>query len=168
SATSISTASIVVTDSTGLLVAGSLRIAGDGMTVQFIPTEPLPFGAQLRLRVQNVLARGNNTPIPLTVCALLTQPPPLQLVWDSLPEPAGGSLVGVTLVTPDTGFIAYRPNPIFEGGSHGFQVIFNLPYFSQTFDVAFANLQHGFGAHFDTRRLRGVISQTVNGGQNFD
>src|SRR5262249_7987326 len=87
---------------------------------------------------------------------------------DELREPAGGSLVGVTLVTSDTGFIAYRPNPIFEGGPLGFQVIFNLPFFSQTFDVAFPSLQHGFGAHFDTRRLRGVISQTTNGGQTFD
>ena len=51
SASSVSLASIVVTDSTGLPVPGSLNMT-NGTTVRFVPSAPLPFGARLRLRVR--------------------------------------------------------------------------------------------------------------------
>lgn len=164
--TSVSLASIVVTDSTGLPVPGSVSV--NGSTVQFVPSAPLPFGANLRLRVQNVLAQQDNTPLPLTVCALATQPPPLQLAWRLLPEPTGASLLGVSLVTPDTGYVASALVPIFRGTANGFDPVFNLPYFSQAFDVNFATSTHGFAAHFNTRTLRGVINETLNGGLTWD
>ena len=90
SGSSVSLASIVVTDSTGLPVPGSLNLA-NSTTVRFVPSEPLPFGARLRLRVQNILAEENNTPLPLTVCVLTTQAPPLQPAWTVLPQPTGAS-----------------------------------------------------------------------------
>src|SRR5438477_6042453 len=71
SAASVSLASIVVTDSTGLQVAGSVNLV-NGTTVRFVPSAPLPFGAKLRLRIQNILAQQDNFPLPLTVCALTT------------------------------------------------------------------------------------------------
>jgi len=166
-ATSVSLSSIVVTDSTGLTVPGSLTLS-NGTTVRFVPSAPLPFGARLRLRIQNILAQENNTPLPLTVCVLTTQPPPLQPAWMVLPEPTGASLLGVSLVTVDTGYVASSLVPIFRGTARGFDPVFNLPYFSQAFDVSFSTTSHGFAAHFNTRTLRGVINETLNGGLTWD
>lgn len=165
--TSVSLASIVITDSTGLPVPGEVNLS-NGSTVQFVPSAPLPFGARLRLRIQNVLAQQGNIPLPLTVCLLTTQAPPLQIAWNLLPEPTGASLLGVSLVTPDTGYVASALVPIFRGTAKGFDPVFNLPYFSQAFDVNFATSTHGFAAHFNTRTLRGVINETLNGGLTWD
>ena len=167
SAASVSLASIVVTDSTGLQVAGSVNLV-NGTTVRFVPSAPLPFGAKLRLRIQNILAEQDNFPLPLTVCALTTQPPPLQPAWALLPQPTGSSLLGVSLVTADTGYVASALVPIFRGTAKGFDPVFNLPYFSQAFDVSFATSTHGFASHFNTRTLRGVINETFNGGLTWD
>lgn len=164
--TSVSLASIVITDSTGLPLPGN--VVANGSTVQFVPSAPLPFGASLRLRVQNVLAQQDNTPLPETVCELTTQPPPLQPAWRLLPEPTGATLLGVSLVTPDTGFVASSLVTIFRGTVNGFDPVFNLPYFSQAFDVSFATSTHGFSAHFNTRTLRGVINETLDGGLTWD
>jgi photosystem II stability/assembly factor-like uncharacterized protein len=164
---SVSLASIVVTDSTGLPVPGSVNLS-NGTTVQFVPSAPLPFGAHLRLRVQNVLAENDNTPLPLTVCALTTQAPSLQPAWSVLPQPTGASLLGASLITVDTGYVASSLVPIFRGTATGFDPVFNLPYYSQAFDVSFATTQHGFASHFNTRTLRGVINETLNGGQTWD
>lgn len=164
--TSISTASIVVTDSTGLPVPGTVNTVGS--TVSFVPSAPLPFGARLRLRIQNVLAQENNTPLALTACVLTTQAPPLQDVWNLLPQPTGASLLGASLITADTGYIASSLVPIFKGTRSGFDPVFNLPYFSQAFDVSFATSLHGFSSHFNTRTLRGVINETLNGGLSWD
>jgi hypothetical protein len=168
SATTVSSSSIVVTDSTGLPVAGGLRTTSNGTVVEFVPSSTLPFGARLRLRLQNLLAEGTNTPLPVTVCVLQTIAPPLQLVWTGLPQATGSPLSGAALVKPDTGFIASSVVPVFRGGSGGFAVVFNSPYFSATFDVAFVDPLRGFGAHFEPRRLRSVVSQTLNGGLTFD
>ena len=167
SASSVSLASIVVTDSTGLPVPGSLNLA-NSTTVRFVPSQPLPFGAHLRLRVQNILAEQDNTPLSVTVCALTTQPPPLQPAWTVLPQPTGASLLGASLVTTDTGYVASSLVPIFKGTAAGLNPVFNLPYFSQAFDVSFSTTQHGFAAHFNTRTLRGVINETLNGGLTWD
>jgi len=167
SASSVSLASIVVTDSTGLPVPGAVNLS-NGTTVRFVPSAPLPFAAQLRVRIQNILAEENNTPLPVTVCALKTQPPPLQPAWSLLPQPTGSSLLGASLVTADTGYVASALVPIFRGTAKGFDPVFNLPYFSQAFDVSFATSRHGFASHFNTRTLRGVINETVNGGLTWD
>jgi len=168
SATSLSTASVIVSDSTGNPIPGNVVSANNGTTVQFVPSAPLPFGAKLRLRLQNLLMQGTNEPLNVTVCPLTTVAPPLQLVWTSLPEATGSPLSGAALVKPDTGFIASTVVPIFKGGSRGFDVVFNSPYFTATSDVAFMNPLRGFGAHFEPRADRSVVSQTLDGGTTWD
>lgn len=165
----ISAGNIVVTDATtGIEIPGSLSLASNGSRVVFTPSSPLPFGTILGIRIQNLLSSTGNVPLSVSVCNVRTAAPPIaEVVWDRLDSPTGTQLVGASLVGPDSGWVASFAIPLYRRVGQGWEPRFKQPYFSATYDLAFVSMVHGFGAHFDTRNLRSVITETRDG-INFD
>lgn len=170
-ASAVSPGNVVVTDAfTGFEVPGSLSRTEAG-TIQFVPSDPLPFGRDLRIRVQNLLAEQNNAQIAVTVCDVETAPPPItELFWEALTPVTGNPLVGASALGSDQGYVADFSGPIFrkDGPGQEFVVRFNNPYYVRSYDVAFVTMNRGYGAHFDNRVFQGVLTETVDGGINWD
>ena len=168
-ASTVSSGNVVVTDATtGVEIPGALSLGSSGSRVIFTPSSTLPFGTVLGIRVQNLLSSTGTVPLAVTVCNVRTAPPPIaEVVWDRLPSPTGTQLLGASLVLPDSGWVASFAVPLYRRVGAGWEPRFTQPYFAASYDVAFVSLTHGYGAHFDTRNLRAVITQTVDG-TNFD
>ena len=87
---SVQGGNIVVTDvEAGTEVPGTVTLneEGDGTRITFVPSDPLPFQRQLRIRIQNLLTAEGNFPIGVTVCEITTQPPPItELFWQRIQE----------------------------------------------------------------------------------
>lgn len=166
----VTPANIIVTNAaTGFEIPGGLSVGTNGSSIVFTPSAPLPFGETVSVRVQNVLDVTGRQQLGVVVCNLRTQPPPIaEVVWDRLPDAGGGLLTGATMYAPDSGFVAATQVPIYRRVGNQWQVRFNQPYFAQSSDVDFINALHGWGAHFDTRNSRGVITRSLNGGSSWD
>lgn len=165
----VSSGNVVVTDATtGVEVPGSLSLAANGSRVVFTPSSTLPFGTVLGIRIQNLLSSTGTVPLRVSVCNVRTAAPPIaEVVWDRLESPTGTQLLGASLVGPDSGWVASFAVPLYRRIGTGWEPRFTQPYFAATYDLAFVSLTHGYGAHFDTRNLRSVITQTRDG-FNFD
>ena len=161
----VSGANIVVTDArTGVEVPGSLTLAPSGQQISFAPSAPLPFGAILSIRVQNLVNANGSTQLGVIVCNVRTQAAPItEVIWDRLDSPTGTNLTSASLFAPDSGWVSSFAVPLYRRIGTGWQVRFNQPYFLSSFDVRFISATHGWGAHFDQRRNRGVITQTLDG-----
>lgn len=170
-ASAVSAGNVVVTDaSTGFEVPGSLSRTDAG-TIVFSPSDPLPFGRSLRIRVQNLLAEQNNAQIAVTVCDVQTAPPPItELFWEALTPVTGNPLVGASLLGNDQGYVVDFSGPIFrkEGPGTEFFVRFNNPYYVRSYDASFLTMNRGYAAHFDNRVFQGVLTETLDGGINWD
>lgn len=165
----VSSGNVVVTDATtGIEVPGSLSLSASGSRILFTPSSTLPFGTVLGIRIQNLLSSSGTVPLPVTVCNVRTAAPPIsEVVWDLLESPTGTQLLGASLVGPDSGWTSSFAVPMYRRIGTGWEPRFTQPYFAATYDLAFVSLTHGYGAHFDTRNLRAVITQTTDG-FNFD
>ncbi|HEX2719093.1 MAG TPA: Ig-like domain-containing protein [Gemmatimonadaceae bacterium] len=169
-ASTVTPANVVVANAvTGFEIPGGLSVGNSGRSIVFTPSAPLPFGERVSVRVQNVLDAAGQSQTGVVVCNLVTEPPPIaEVVWDRLPDASGGLLTGATMYMPDSGFVAATQVPIYRRVGNQWQVRFNQPYFAQSSDVDFINALHGWGAHFDTRNSRGVITRSLNGGNSWD
>ena len=169
-ASTVTGANVIVTNAaTGFEVPGGLSVGSNGTQILFTPSAPLPFGERLSVRVQNVLDATGQTQLGVTVCNLVTEPPPIaEVVWNRLPDANGGLLTGATLFMPDSGFVAATQVPIYRLVGNRWEVRFNQPYFAQSTDVDFVSALHGWATHFDTRNSRGVITRSLNGGSSWD
>ena len=161
----ISSGNVVVTDATtGIEIPGALALASNGTRVVFTPSSTLPFGTVLGIRVQNLLSATGTVPLAVSVCNVRTAAAPIaEVVWDRLDSPTGTQLLGASMVLPDSGWVASFAVPLYRRVGAAWEPRFTQPYFSATFDLAFVSLTHGYGAHFDTRNLRSVITQTRDG-----
>ena len=161
----VSGANIIVTDATtGVEIPGSLALAQNGQQISFAPSAPLPFGAILGIRIQNLLNASGTNQLGVVVCTVRTEPAPItEVVWDRLDSPTGTSLTSASLFAPDSGWVSSFAVPIYRRVGTTWQVRFNQPYFLSSFDVRFISATHGWAAHFDQRRNRGVITQTLDG-----
>lgn len=155
---------------TGVEVPGSISVDPVSSTIVFSPAQPLPYDTDVRVRVQNVLDVDNRNVAPLFVCDITTPLPPItQLFWRQLPPPSGDALVSGSLPSDDVGFVVAERVAMFRrDGSDDFRSIFEQPYYSRSFDIAFLDEMRGYGAHLDFRVNRGVITRTLNGGATFD
>ncbi|HEX2780972.1 MAG TPA: Ig-like domain-containing protein [Gemmatimonadaceae bacterium] len=169
-ASTVTGANVVVTDAgSGLEIPGALALGADGRVVTFSPSSPLPFGTVLGIRAQNILTANRATSLGVVLCNVLTAPPPIaEVVWDRLDSPTGTALTGASLISPDSGWVSSFAVPLYRRVGRGWEVRFNQPYFISSFDVQFASALHGWATHFDSRNLRGVITETRNGGTSFD
>ena len=161
---------VVSNAATGLEIPGALSLDPATNTIVFTPSERLPYGERVRVRVQNILQTPSNTAAPLLVCDVDVEPPPIaQLFWRELESPTGNVLRGVSIPTPNVGYVASEAVPLFKRvGDGDFQTVFDQPYYDITTDVAYANADTGFGLHQENRRNRGVVTRTVNGGATYD
>ena len=167
----ISGSNIIVTNAaTGVEIPGALNLEPATNTVVFSPASPLAYNTQIRVRVNNVLRDVTNQAAALFVCDFVTpQPPITELFWRQLPPPTGDVLVSASLPDANTGIVTAERVSLFKRvGAGEFGVIFEQPYYSASFDADFVSALRGYGAHYDFRVNRGVISQTLNGGISFD
>ena len=169
---SVNSANIVVYDAvTGFEVPGALSVGtGAGAsTVTFTQAESFGYDTRLRVRIQNVLRDTTNVAVTTQVCEFLTAPPPIaQVWWDPLPSATGVDLTGVSLISPDSGFVLSQNGTIFRRRAGDFEVVFNEPYYNDGRDIAFAGFDTGFAAHTDVRNRRIFILQTRDGGAVWD
>jgi photosystem II stability/assembly factor-like uncharacterized protein len=169
--TTVTAGNVVVTDAeTGFEVPGTLLLGGDGQTVSFTPSAPLPFAQELRIRVQNIRSAATNTQIDVTVCPLLTPPPPItELFWNALPNAGGTDLVGAALPAPELGYTLSIQGVLSKSEDGGqFELVYQNPYYLAGFDVDFIAPERGFAAFSLFRRGRSVILETRDGGVTFD
>ena len=169
-ASTITGGNIVLTDvESGVEVPGSLVLdPASGNIVNFVPSDPLPFQRELRLRVQNLLTAEGSTAIGVTVCELMTQLPPItELFWESVPTATGNRLLGATQYAPDQGFVASAGGPIFVRGEGDFQVALHDPHFSSSLDVSAVSASRFFSAHIDIRSSRFVLVETDDAGATY-
>jgi len=169
-ASTVSPANIVVTNATtGIEIPGALLLSASGTQVVFAPSSQLPFGTVLGIRAQNLVSADGSVPMSVVVCNVLTEPPPIaEVVWTRLDSPTGTDLSGASLFAPDSGWVSSLAVPMYRRVGTGWDVRFNQPYFVRTSDVRFVSAQHGYGAHLDQRQGRSVITQSQDGGFNFD
>lgn len=165
SAATVSSSNVVVTNATtGIEIPGALSTTNNGTRVLFTPSSPLPFGTVLGIRVQNLLSQNGTVPLAVTVCNVTTAAAPItEVIWDRLTSPTGTQLVGAAMTGPDSGWVGSFAVPLYRRVGGEWEPRFTQPYFAATYDLAFVSLNHGYGAHFDTRNLRSVITQTTNG-----
>ena len=166
-ASTITGGNIVVTDvESGVEVPGSLVVQpGSGNTVQFVPSDPLPYQRSLRLRVQNLLTAEGSTPLAVTVCELETQLPPItELFWERVPTATGNRLLGASQFAPDAGYVASLGGPIFVRDEGDFVVAFHDPHFDAAQDVSAVSATRFFSAHTDIRQNGWHIIEATNGG----
>jgi photosystem II stability/assembly factor-like uncharacterized protein len=169
-ASTVSPANIVVTNAaTGIEIPGALILSATGAQVLFAPSSQLPFGTVLGIRAQNLVSADGSVPMSVVVCNVLTEPPPIaEVVWTLLDSPTGTDLSSASLFAPDSGWVSSLAVPMYRRVGTGWEVRFNQPYFVRTYDVRFVSAQHGYGAHLDQRQGRSVITQSRDGGVNFD
>lgn len=169
--TTVSPGNIVVTDAeTGFEIPGTLLLGGDGQTVEFTPSAPLPFAQDVRVRVQNIRSAATNTQIEVTVCELLTPPPPItELFWNALPNAGGTDLVGASLAAPEIGYTLSIQGVLSKSENGGeFELMYQNPYYLAGFDVDFTETDRGFATFSLFRRGRSVLLETRDGGVTFD
>lgn len=166
----VSGANVIVTNATtGFEIPGGLALAGNGQQIVFTPSAPLPFGETLSIRVQNLLSVDGTIPLSVRVCNVQTEAAPItEVFWNELPRATGGILTGASMFMPDSGWVAATQVPLYRRVADRWEVRFNQPYFSASYDVDFVSAQHGWGSHFDTRNSRGVITHSNDGGLTFD
>ena len=169
--TTVSPGNVVVTDAeTGFEVPGTLQLGGDGQTITFTPSSPLPFAQELRVRVHNIRSAATNTQIDVVVCELLTPPPPItELFWNALPNAGGTNLVGVSLPGPEIGYTLSVQGVLSKSENGGeFDLVYQNPYFLAGFDTDFLTPDRGFATFSLFRRGRSVLLETRDGGVTFD
>jgi hypothetical protein len=173
--TTVSPGNIVVTDAeTGFEIPGSIELAPDGQTVSFTPSAPLPFDQELRVRVHNLRSAATNTQIDVTVCELLTPPPPItELFWNALPNAGGTDLVGVALAEAlaegEIGYTLSIQGILSKSEAGGeFELVYQNPYYLAGFDTDFLTAERGFATFSLFRRGRSVLLETRDGGVTFD
>ncbi|HKO15994.1 MAG TPA: hypothetical protein VJU87_07125 [Gemmatimonadaceae bacterium] len=158
---------VVVSDAaTGIELPGALRLnnTSTGSTIDFTPTAALPFSTHLRIRLQNLLRLETNTPIEVTVCDVLTAPPPItQLFWSRLPDVTGDRLVGASLFSADSGYVISAAVPVYRRQGNEWVPVFDQPYFYRGEDVSFVSPTHGFTGHYDSRISKGFVLETMTG-----
>lgn len=162
---------IVVTDAlTGFEIPGSIQLAADGRSVAFTPSSPLPFATAVRLRVHNLRSAATNTQIDVTVCELMTPPPPItELFWSQLPNAGGTNLVGAALPAPEIGYTLSVQGVLSKSENGGdFELMYQNPYYLAGFDLDFLTTERGFAAFSLFRRGRSVLLETTDGGVTFD
>ena len=166
----VTPANIVVADATtGFEFPGSLTLAPSGQGVVFTPASALPFGTTVSVRVQNVLGAQGGQQVGVTVCNLVTQAPPIaEVVWDALENPGANRLLGASLFAPDSGWVASFEVLVFRRVRNGWDPRFRQPYYASSNEVRFINANHGWLTHFDNRTLRGIMTETRDGGLSFD
>lgn len=168
----ITSANVVVTDAaTGFEIPGSVRIgATDPKQVVFTPSEPLPFDEAVRIRVQNILSADNATALGVTVCNVRTELPPIrELYWRSVPDAAGNSLSGVSVVEPFYTYVMARINTLLRYSDTLSATTLPLPpYYNSSNDVSFVTRTHGFATVSESRTRRGIVLETFDGGATFD
>ena len=171
---SVNAGNIVVTDvNSGVQLPGALTLdtTTAGITrVNFTPSEALPFGARLLIRIQNLVSTASNTAIAVTTCDVQTEPPFItQVVWRQLQQPTGDTLVGAAPLGASDGYVISAAIPIFRKQGNDFDVVFNLPFYLRGNDISFPHAAHGFASHLKARPpLAGVISHTFDGGATWD
>lgn len=167
--TSVAQGNVVVTDAiTGIEIPGSLT--SNGATVTFTPSSPFRFSQRVRIRIQNVLSQATESQVPVTLCELTTQPPPItELPWRMLPHAGGLMLRGADLTAPDTGYVLSQLGVLFKrSGSGDFVVQYENPYLANGFSTSFVSTQHGFIAAQNVRSNVTNILETTDGGVTFD
>lgn len=169
---SVAAGNVVVTDAlTGLEIPGSLSVDPSAPNrVRFTPSSPFRFSQDVRIRIQRLLSAGTRSEVPVTVCELTTQPPPItELFWRALPSAGGLRLNGVSLAAKDTGYALSQLGVLFARDSSGdFTVRYQQPYFSAGFDVDFVSRNHGFMAMQDFRTNQSLLLETNDAGVTFD
>ena len=168
---SVQGGNIVVTDvEAGTEVPGTVTLneEEDGTRITFVPSDPLPFQRQLRIRIQNLLTAEGNFPIGVTVCELTTQPPPItELFWQRVPTATGNRLLGASQVEANGGYVASAGGPLFRRNIGDFVVALHDEHFSSALDVDFVSPEHGFSTHIDIRAGQFRIVETETGGSTF-
>lgn len=167
--TSVARGNVVVTDAiTGIEIPGTLT--SNGATVTFTPSAPFRFSQRVRIRIQNLLSQATEAQVPVTLCELTTQPPPItELPWRSLPHAGGLILRGVDLTAPDTGYVLSQLGVLFKrSGTGDFVVQYQNPYLANGFSTSFVSTQHGFLAAQNVRSNVTNVLETKDGGVTFD
>ena len=162
---------VVTSAETGVEIPGAINLDPATNTVVFSPSEALAYNTRIRVRVNNVLADVTNQAAPLFVCEFTTpQPPITELFWRVLPPPTGDALVSATLPDANTGIVTAERVTLFKRVNNAgeFAVIFEQPHYSTSYDADFLTTLLGYGAHYDFRVNRGVLTRTLNGGASFD
>lgn len=168
---SVSLGNIVVSDAaTGVEIPGAVVLDANGTGVRFTPSAPLPFGHRLRIRIQNLLSANTRTQIPVTLCELTTAPPPItDTAWVFLPHAGGDILDGVSVLSPDSGYVMNQLGVLYRhDGTGDFQVVDHSPYLFAGFDVSFVSPNIGFAAWQNFRTRQSWIMETRDGGLTFD
>lgn len=168
----VTSANVVVTDAkTGFEIPGSVQLAaGNARQVVFTPSSTLPFDASLRIRVQNLLSTQGGAGVPVTVCEIRTELPPIrELFWQTLPSASGSTLSGVSLVEPTYAYVTAISNTLFRyADTASATAIAFPPYYAAANDVSFVTRDHGFVAVSQTRARSSYILETTDGGATFD
>ena len=184
----IAASNIVVSDAaTGIELPGSLARAGTGSTVRFTASDPLPFDTLITVRFQNILPAAGGQQLPVTICRIQTELPPIrELFWRRLPEAGGQPLLGASLA--DTApnaleFVISRLGVLYrrDGGNDVFipgddrpdrdadwTVAASVPYLSAGLDVDFVDRNLGFASFDDVRHSAGRVLRTRDAGGTFD
>ena len=169
---SITSGNVVVTDAvTGFEIPGSVRLGVDNpRRVVFTPSEPLPFDQAVRVRVQNILSADNVAALSVTVCNLRTELPPIrELYWRALPDAAGNTLTGLSLVEPFYAYAVARSNTLLRyTDTLSSRALPLPPYYNASNDASFVSRTHGFVTVSESRTRRGIILETFDGGATFD
>lgn len=171
-ASTVAPGNVVVTDAaTGLEIPGSLGVdPGTPNRVRFTPSSPFRYSQEVRVRVQNLLSADTHVEVPVTVCELTTEPPPItELFWRTLPNAGGLRLNGISLAAKDTGYALSQLGVLFARDSGGdFVVRYQRPYFSAGFDIDFVSRDHGFMTAQNFRTNQSLLLETTDAGVTFD
>lgn len=175
SPSSVTGANVIVTNAnTGFEIPGTVRLgATDPRQVVFTPSEQLAFDVPIRIRIQNLLSSDASATLGVIVCTVRTQLPPItELFWRTLPNAGGNTLVGLSLVSSRSAYVAAQSNRLFhytdttQASSPATLTI--PPYYNTLNDVSFVSETHGFANVTEIRQRRGVILETFDGGVTYD
>jgi hypothetical protein len=130
---------------------------------------PLAYGSRFRLRVQNVTNLNNQALSRVTLCQFTTPNPLItQVFWRPLPSAGGGSIRGVSVVSPTLGYVTSVNQPLFRREGAGPFIARPAPFFfTNLFDVSFVSPDTGFVTLDEPGQFRSSVSFTMDGGLNY-
>lgn len=165
-------ANIAVTDArSGFEIPGAVRLSPtDPRQVIFTPSAPFAFDTSLRIRVQNLLPATPGSALNVTVCNLRTELPPIrELFWRRLPSAGAEDLIGVSLISPTSGYAAPRTNRLFRYPDTTSVTTVPLPvYYLTSGDVSFVSANHGFAIATQFRTNQTFVIETLDAAATFD